>query len=897
MKQFIENTGLEKIWNDYQRLLHLLEQMLNKIGETEIAVMVRDFRFPAFTGDVHTEEKVIRATGMIFQLLNLSEENAAVQFRRRMQDSLGREAIRGSWSETFKKWKEQGIDETRALELIRKVEVCPVLTAHPTEAKRVTVLEIHRELYLLLVKLENNMWSRNEREEIDNEIIALLERWWRTGDIYLEKPTVADERRNIMHYFTSIFPQALQHTDQEFRQAWIEAGFNPGTLHDFRNYPLLRFGSWIGGDRDGHPLVTHEVTRETLLVHRQHAARMLIASIEQLAARLSITKLHNPIPEEFEQAIEYAAKEIGPASQELLSRNPYEPWRQMTNLILYKLKNTFANNSELSAKYQNTDELLAELDVLRTSLDRIRANHIAEYYILHIQRLVQTFGFHLARLDIRQNSAWHDLALSQLLQAAGFDDTEFVAWDEKKRLDFLSKEFTIRRPFLYPGTPAGPEADELLRCYRAIGQHIENFGTDGIGSFIVSMTRSLSDLLVPYLFMREAGLDPAKFMVVPLFETIDDLKAAPQILDAFLRHPISRRRLDVQPLQEVMLGYSDSNKDGGILASRSNIYQAEKALTEVAEKHNIQLRFFHGIGGTISRGGGKYHRFLDSLPAGSLSGSIKLTVQGETIAQQFANLLNASYNLEMLMAGTARQLTRRPDDEHFPEEAFAKLAQLSQNTYQQLVGDGGFVQFFNQATPIDVLEQSKIGSRPTRRTGRRSLSDLRAIPWVFSWHQARFNLTGWFGVGSALQQLKTDYPALYELLKANIPSWPLLHYTLIHIETNLLNADTDMMQHYASLVEDENLRDRIMHNIRREMQLAGELINELLGGNLITRRRSQMTNVECRGPALNLLNIRQVNLIRRWRMLCEQQPEAADSMLPLLLMITNALSGGLKHTG
>lgn len=897
MKQFIENTGLDKIWNDYQRLLHLLEQMLNKIGETEIAVMVRDFRFPAFTGDVQTEEKVIRATGMIFQLLNLTEENAAVQFRRRLQDSLGREAIRGSWSETFKKWKEQGIDETRALELIRKVEVCPVLTAHPTEAKRVTVIEMHRELYLLLVKLENSMWTRRERLAIEDEIVSLLERWWRTSDIYHEKPSVADERRNILHYFTNIFPQALQRADQEFKSAWEAAGYNPLLLRDFRNYPRLRLGSWVGGDRDGHPLVNHTVTRETLIEHRQQAGKMLMAQLERLAVQLSISQMHNAVPERLSHKIALLRQEAGPSGHAACQRNPFEPWRQLVNLILLKLRNTFVEAFQSNFSYQHPETLQEDLDLLTQSLYDIGASSLVEMYVFPIQRHLQTFGFHLAQLDIRQNSAYHDKAMEQLLHAAGFEDIHFSQWPEEQRLAFIDHELNLRRPFLFPGTPAGIEADELLKCYTTVRQHLEHFGPDGIGSFIVSMTRNLSDLLLPYLFMREAGLDPAKFMVVPLFETIDDLKAAPQILDAFLRHPISRRRLDVQPLQEVMLGYSDSNKDGGILASRSNIYQAEKALTEVAEKLNIQLRFFHGIGGTISRGGGKYHRFLDSLPAGSLSGSIKLTVQGETIAQQFANLLNASYNLEMLMAGTARQLTRRPDDEHFPEEAFAKLAQLSQNTYQQLVGDGGFVQFFNQATPIDVLEQSKIGSRPTRRTGRRSLSDLRAIPWVFSWHQARFNLTGWFGVGSALQQLKTEYPALFELLKANIPSWPLLHYTLIHIETNLLNADTDMMQHYASLVEDENLRDRIMHNIRLEMQQAGELINELLGGNLITRRRSQMTNVECRGPALNLLNIRQVNLIRRWRMLREQQPEAADSMLPLLLMLTNAISGGLKHTG
>lgn len=897
MKQFIENTGLEKIWNDYQRLLRLLEKMLNKIGEAEIAVMVRDFRFPAFTGDVQTEEKVIRATGMIFQLLNLTEENAAVQFRRRLQDSLGREAIRGSWAETFKKWKDQGIDETQALKLIRKVEVCPVLTAHPTEAKRVTVLEIHRELYLLLVKLENNMWAKSEREEIENEIVALLERWWRTGDIYLEKPTVADERRNIMHYFTSIFPLALQRADQEFRQAWVEAGYDAVYLHDYHNYPQLRFGSWIGGDRDGHPLVTHDVTRETLLEHRHQSARMLLPALEQLAARLSISKLQNPVPQNLVQAIDRLTSELKPASELMLRRNPYEPWRQMTNLILLKLKNTFQPGPDNLAKYHNTDELLTDLDLLRSSLDDIRAGQIADNYILPIQRLVQTFGFHLAHLDIRQNSAWHDKALSQLLKAAGFADHDFTAWDENKRLEFLNNELKTKRPFLYPGTSAGHEADELLRCYMAVGEHISQYGTSGIGSFIVSMTRSLSDLLVPYLFMRETGLDASQLMVVPLFETIDDLEAAPHILDKYLSHAVNKERIKSNPWQEVMLGYSDSNKDGGILASRWNIYLAEQRLTETAALHGVQLKFFHGIGGTISRGGGKYHRFLDSLPAGSLSGKIKITVQGETISQQFANLLVASYNLEMLMAGTARQLTRKDINESYPEQVFATMASYSFERYRQLVNDEAFVPFFSHVTPIDVLELSKIGSRPARRTGRHSIADLRAIPWVFSWHQSRFNLTGWFGAGYALKKIRDDHPELWETLGKYATSWPFLHYTLIHIETNLLNADEQIMGHYADLFDEPTARNSLLNLIRGEMEDARQLINELLGGNMLSRRRSQLANVECRGPALSLLNKRQISLMREWRSLRDKNPEKAESMLPLLLMLTNALSGGLKHTG
>ncbi|MBK9290502.1 MAG: phosphoenolpyruvate carboxylase [Bacteroidetes bacterium] len=897
MKQLIENAGLDKIWKDYQQIMRLFERMLDHIGEKETAVMVREFRFSGPKGDLASEEKLVRATGMIFQLLNLVEENAAVQYRRRLQDELGREAIRGSWAETFRRWREQNVDTGHALQMLRQVEVRPVLTAHPTEAKRVTVLEIHRELYLLLVKLENSMWTKTEREEIENEIIALLERWWRTGDIYLEKPSVADERRNIMHYFTVIFPQAMQHTDQALRHAWQEAGYPAEALKDYRNYPRLQFGSWIGGDRDGHPLVTYEVTMETLLEHRQKAGLMLISQLENLAARLSISRLHNPVPDKLSRATEKLTNLLGTAASPMLERNPYEPFRQNVNLLLLRLKHTFISSEEKSFAYPHPEELLDDLQVLHEALCEMNAGNIADTYVLPIQRLVSTFGFHLARLDIRQNSAWHDKAFGQLLKASGFDDYDYSNWPEDKRLDFLQSELQLRRPFLYPGTPAGPEADELLRCYRTIAEHVEQYGSQGIGSFIVSMTRSLSDLLLPYLFMREAGLDPRQFMVVPLFETIEDLEAAPEILDRFLSHPLTQSNTGGQAWQEVMLGYSDSNKDGGILASRWNIYKAEQKLTQIADKHGVKLIFFHGTGGTISRGGGKYHRFLDSLPAGSLSGRIKITVQGETISQQFANLLNASYNLEMLLAGTARQLTRNPAHENYPEQSFELLASLSLQQYQRLIHDEAFVPFFSQATPIDVLEMSKIGSRPARRTGRRTIGDLRAIPWVFSWHQSRFNLTGWFGSGFALKTIRDNHPETWQVLQQYATAWPFLHYTLIHIETNLLNADEHIMRSYAELFDDQPARERILGLITSEMEDARNLINELLGGNMLSRRRSQLANVECRGPALSLLNHRQIALIKKWRELRSQQANEADRMLPLLLMLTNALSGGLKHTG
>jgi phosphoenolpyruvate carboxylase len=346
--------------------------------------------------------------------------------------------------------------------------------------------------------------------------------------------------------------------------------------------------------------------------------------------------------------------------------------------------------------------------------------------------------------------------------------------------------------------------------------------------------------------------------------------------------------------------YSDSNKDGGIMSSRWNIYETEILLTEVANKHNVQLRFFHGIGGTISRGGGKYLRFLESMPRRTMSGQIKLTVQGESIAQQFANPLNATFNLEMLLAGSGRQAgyirfdCEQPD---YPIRAVEKLSEISLNKYQEFIKHPRFIEFYGEVTPIDVLEQSKIGSRPSRRTGKRSLADLRAIPWVFSWKQSRFNITGWYGIGTALKVLREEYPEMYQQIKESADSWPFMHYNLIQIESNLLNSDRDIMLEYSRLVNDPALRDELVTTIMDEHKEGLKQIAELLGINVEIRRKTLLYNERSRKSPLHALHKMQIEKLIEWRSLKTTNPEKAEQVLVQLLMITSAISGGLKSTG
>jgi len=905
MEKNVALQGYKKIKDDLSFMMQCFAEMLENLGEHALALQLPWVNNPGKEADPSEvpPEKLIQAYSMSFQLLNMVEENAAAQFRRRAEDAAGPAAIRGSWGETFGQWKQAGYGPAEMKSRVAGLNVRPVLTAHPTEAKRVTVLTLHRSLYLLLVKNENLAYTRAERRAIRADILALLEQWWRTGEIYLEKPDIAAERANVMHYFSKVFPEAVKHTDWRLAESWNAMGLAPGSLNQYTDFPLLEFGSWVGGDRDGHPFVTAAITRETLGLHRQAALEMLNSQLIQLAVGLSFSGYSNPVPSKLAEAVKNTAAALGEPGRQALKRNEGEPWRQMVNLVLVRINHTLNNHSaDKSTFYTSPGELLADLQILRSSMEEIGAEKVARQLLLPVERLVACFGFHLAKLDIRQNSAFHDKALSQVLKAAGFEDPDFEHWAEEKRVRFLNAELQTLRPFLPTGVKPGAEADAVLECYQVLREHVDQYGTDGIGSLIVSMTRSLSDLLVVYIFLREVGLLETPWQVVPLFETIGDLEAGTGILDAFLAHPVTQKRLALkdEPVQEVMLGYSDSNKDGGILASRWAIYRAEQQLTGIGNRHGVRLRFFHGTGGTISRGGGKMHRFLDSMPPGSVSGQMKLTVQGESIAQQYANRITATYNFEMLLAGVARQAmlsAHAENPEALPEKALETLASFSFEAYRRLVEHPGFIQFYSFATPIDLLENTKIGSRPARRTGKRSLEDLRAIPWVFSWSQARYNLTGWFGFGSALRQLKEADSVAYEQLKSAVEGWPFLKYTLIQVETSLLNADLHWMQAFAGQVPDAVVREEVFGMMMADHSAGLTLIADMLGTPAENRRTTQVENVALRGEALGKLHELQLKYLAEWRAVKDSDEERSSDLLSKLLLIVNAIAGGLRHTG
>ncbi|KEY18947.1 phosphoenolpyruvate carboxylase [Kaistella antarctica] len=899
----LKKSPFQKISDDRIFIIDCYTEMLRRINEPEIIALLSNTSKEFILEDQPIlSEKIVQSLSIYFQLMTLVEENAATQYRRKMANEEDFTSIRGSWAEAFKIWKDAAVSEDDMVQAISKTTVIPVLTAHPTEAKRVTVIEIHRELYLLLVKKENTSLSKLEQNEVTEKMINLLERWWRTGEIYLEKPDIKDERANVIHYLNKVFPTVLKKSDQQLKSSWIELGLNPDKIKNPDLFPKINFGSWVGGDRDGHPFVTPAVTHETLQLHRKTALSLIKGELSKLLVKLSVSAITNPVPFALSEAIEKKSKALGERGLKAMERNPYEPWRQFVNLMLVQLENTSSENSVDSHSHYKSSLILEEdLKLLRNILIENGLKGLAEDLLFPLERTVKCFGFHLATLDIRQNSDFHDKAISQILKANGEPDYDFEKWDEDKRVTLLNNLLESNALLTDVTVSYGLEADNVLDCYRVVRQHINQFGAAGIGSFIVSMTRNLSDLLVVYLLMRETQLLNTTIKVVPLLETIQDLNNGPDILEKFLQHSITKERGEkLIRTQEVMLGYSDSNKDGGTIASKWNVYKAEKELAAVGAQNNVEIYFFHGTGGTISRGGGKYHRFLESMPENTVSGTIKITVQGESVAQLFGNPLTATYNLNALSSGVAKHLIKKPTDSQdnvFPYDTLEFLAQKSFEHYKDLIDTPGFIDFYSKATCIDVLEKSKIGSRPARRTGTRTLNDLRAIPWVFSWNLSRVALTGWYGLGEALKTLKIERPTEYDSLKKSMEHWSFLKFLMIQVETNLILSNVEIMKLYVTLDEDAHRRNLFLDKILNDHQNGFEMIEGLFDDPKAIRRNGQYDNLKWREGKLKTLHQLHLKYLNEWRNLSDENSTEKDKLLTKLLGIINAISSGLKSTG
>jgi phosphoenolpyruvate carboxylase len=910
---------LGKPYEDLEFLLQCFSEVLVENNESELARQIPWISEKPPHFEKETTHKLLHLFSISFQLLNLAEVNGAVQNRRAKHEQKGLAGVNGLWGNVLADLKEKGIDDETIATQLQQVAAEPVLTAHPTEAKRPVVLALYRQLYLLLVKRENSMYTSFEHAEIKHDIKQILHKLWFIGEIFIEKPAVESELENMLYYFYKVFPEVLHYLDFKLRQAWEETGFNPDIIADSDKFPALNFGNWVGGDRDGHPLVTAEVTKKTLKTFRIHAFLLLSSALDDLSDKLSIYCDKECLSTSFKKRMQELHKQL----QIKAPANSNEPFKTFIQLIKKKLpfKENQSGGIELydsENSYKNSFELENDLRLMKQALANYGAETLAIYDVQKVLRHLKVFGFHLAHIDIRQNSRFYEEALHNIIKVSQPEKYRSIA-DNKKDFDaFILEELENNRPFISKADFLKSEkAKQVVSTFQVIEEHTRKYSERAFGSLIVSMTRNVSDLFTVFLFLREAGLSyyspkglVCPLPVVPLFETIDDLKKSPEILDEFLSHPVTKNSLEYiqkrkgwsMPVQDVMIGYSDSNKDGGILASTWYLYDAQINLTEVAQKHGVQLRFFHGKGGTISRGAGPTHWFLKSLPSSTMNGLIRVTEQGETIERKYANKVNAAYNLELLLAGLTHQTVlgkfSKTNNEKTRKQIFSYLAEEGRQVFKKLTNHPSFIEFYEKATPIDAIESSKIGSRPARRTGKRTLADLRAIPWVFSWTQSRMHISSWYGVGSTLKKMLQEKPDKYAELKKMVKTDNFVRYVLTNIDTSLAATDENIMKMYSELVENKKVREEILGLLLHELSITREMMLDLLGSSTKKRRKNHFYSTNLRAEALLPLHQEQIKLLKEWRSTQKSgSNDKAEFLLHSLLRSINAIANAMGTTG
>ncbi|MEJ6581615.1 MAG: phosphoenolpyruvate carboxylase [Akkermansiaceae bacterium] len=843
------------------------------------------------------EREGAQLLSICFELLNIVEERVAWKFRSSRRATHGAVAIKGLWPSVINRFKEAGLSEDDVIAALKKVRVEPVLTAHPTEAKRPSVRQRHKAIYEELRNYEAARQDPHYCRRIADSLRAELQTLWYTGEIFVQRPDIQEELRNALPYLTEIFPEVVLRLDRSLELAWEDAGWDIDNLRLNEAYPKLRFSSWIGGDRDGHPFVTPEVTKNTLAELHENAVLMHQRHLDKTADKLTLAPPFVKVPERLNQAVEEAAALLGEAGSRIAFRYRQEPWQAFIRLLSEKFS---------QEKYQHNCEYVADLNLAFETLYEANAELTAHEWIFPLQRLAEVFGLHLASLDIRNNSEAHDQAASELFATIGIPDGEnFGTWSEEKRREFLVAELKNPRPFLSRYEKAGEHADRILEYFRLLATHLRKRGSGGLGQLVISMTRSVSDILLVQVLAREAGLAErhpnglwrSRLPVSPLFETGEDLANSHIILGEYLAimgpHPSG--------MQPAMVGYSDSNKDAGVFASQWGIFKGQEAMTAACRKEGVVPQFFHGRGGTIGRGAGPTRWFLRALPEGALAGPVRVTEQGEVLPRKYGHEGNAHFHLELLTAGVTRVVglsKQHSSPVNECRESLNALSRESDKAYRRLLDADGFIDFYRTVTPIDALETGVFGSRPSRRTGKKaSLKDLRAIPWVFSWTQARFYLPGWFGVGSGLEAIGTE---AYENIKENLPNFDFLRYVFTNIESSLASANQETMKQYAALCPDVELREKLLGVILTEYEKTRTMVHDLFGRNFDSRRPRMEKTLAVREVPLRVLHDQQVSLLRNWRE-AGSPIEAEDGRFNrdfLALQLTiNAIASGLRETG
>src|SRR3984957_5231223 len=868
--------------------------------------------------DLERAYQVTKAFAIYFELANLAETNHRKRRRRARQLERLRVPLPGSFRGTLSRMKKAGASFDATLAALRQVMVTPVFTAHPTEVARQTVLLKRRRIGEQLERLDRLPLTVDEALRCEQIIHAEITSLWQTDEVRQTKPTVDDEIRMGLRYFRLALFESLRRLQAEIAESFGEVY---GTVLDPAELSnLLNFGSWIGGDRDGNPLVRPESVKDALALARTVILSQYIRDVEFLSDCLSSSVHQVGASAEILARLAQYKGSLAAASMLWGPHNTVELYRRFLSYVVYRLQRS-REGSKVQDSYEDAEEFESDLVMLRSSLASNCGQHLAEVYVDPLLRQVRTFGFHLQVLDIRQHARVHAEVLREISEKK-IDAKKIGAANAEIRNRKVRKtELRNTGPALAAevaapenNQEASPQTKELIETFRTIQQLKQTYPAQSIRQYVISGAESEDDVLNLLRLAKACGIslagsgrdpfpndqshgDPG-VMPVPLFESIDSLRAAGGIMRRLWRSSEYQPLLDSWGRwQEVMLGYSDSNKDGGMLTSTWELYKTHRDLHRVAEECVVKLRLFHGRGGTVGRGGGPTHAAILAQPEGCFSGRIRITEQGEVLNWKYSDVVLAEWNLELVIAASLEALTRsapRPADQTFWEEAMEEMSEQAYRVYRRdIAEDPDMLEYFEQATPVHELDSARIGSRPSRRTKGRRLEDLRAIPWVFGWMQSRHAVPAWYGIGMGLQSFARKEKGHERLLRQMLEHFALFSDLVRNVELGMAKADLHIARVYSGLVKNAVLRTRVFTMLEDEFLRSRTMILRVTGQrDLLARNRVLARSIHLRNPYVDPMSLIQVELLRR-----KQQGEDLTKLEYPLGATINGIAAGLHNTG
>ncbi|MBO1005312.1 phosphoenolpyruvate carboxylase [Pseudogracilibacillus auburnensis] len=844
-------------------------------------------------------KQVIRAFSIYFHLINIAEQNHRI--RRRRQYQLEDESKQPfSIENAVSKVKSYALTPDMIEEVLNDLSIELIITAHPTEATKRSVLEIQKRISIILDELDNPLATRKELELLDEKLFNEVTTLWQTDELRHRKPQVMDEVRNGLYYFDQTLFDTLPAVHEELEQQFNE--YFPD--QDWNVPNIIHFGSWIGGDRDGNPNVTPEITWQTLQMQRDLVLSKYEEAVQELMRRFSQSSSRIKVSDELDETIE--ADEIKYLNTDEKWHIESEIYRRKFAVILKRVRNV----GKSSLGYKNAEQFLDDLIQIRDSAETHQPGDKKLKIIRTLIRQVELFGFHLATLDIRNHSGEHEFAVSEMLQAVGIT-SDYSNLSEEEKVSILTGALRDPRPLLLFEDGYTKETQKVLQVFRMIKKAHAEFGKRSIEVYLISMTQSASDLLEVLLLAKEAGIYrlysdghvESDLHVAPLLETIDDLIAGPNIMKTMFEIDVYRNHLAERGNhQEIMLGYSDGSKDGGTLTANWKLFKAQLEIHNMAKQYDIRLKFFHGRGGSLGRGGGSLNTSILSQPVETLGDGVKITEQGEVLSSRYL-LKDISYrNLEQAASAlldACAKVSADPVKSHFRqkewEDAMENISGHSLKKYQSLVfGDKDFLTYFNQATPLRELGALNIGSRPMSRKNSERFEDLRAIPWVFAWTQSRQMIPAWYAAGTGLNTYIEEDATHLGKLQIMYKEWPFFRSTINNLQMALMKADMTTAKEYLNLVDDKQMADRIFKNISDEYNLTRDVLLRITGNeDLLSHTPNIRESVHRRNPYVDPLNFLQVELIRQLR----EQDEAPDELVTEVLLTINGVAAGLVNTG